>query len=59
MSRMMHMFRKYQYLLLVFFGVLLIIVFVVGDAIQSYMNNMGSGRGGAQADPVEIGRAHV
>ena len=54
MSRMMHMFRKYQYLLLVFFGVLLIIVFVVGDAIQSYMNNMGSGRGGAQADPVVV-----
>ena len=54
MSRMMHMFRKYQYLLLVFFGVLLMIVFVVGDALQSFMNNRGSGGGGREVDPVVV-----
>lgn len=34
MARMMHLFRKYQYILLVVFGVLLMFVFVVGDALQ-------------------------
>jgi len=35
MARMMHLFRKYQYILLVVFGVLLMVVFVVGDALNS------------------------
>ena len=43
MARMMHLFRKYQYILLVVFGVLLMIVFVVGDALQRWASGPGPG----------------
>ena len=37
MSRMMHLFRKYQYMLLIVFGVLLMFVFVIGDALTNLL----------------------
>ena len=55
MSRMMHMFRKYQYMLLIVFGVLLMFVFVIGDAL---MGLMGPGQGGGQPDEVVLTWKH-
>lgn len=52
MSRMMHMFRKYQYMLLIVFGVLLMFVFVIGDAITGLMGNPGRGGGGPSDEVV-------
>jgi hypothetical protein len=43
MASMMHLFRKYQYILLVVFGVLLMVVFVVGDALQRLSSGPGGG----------------
>ena len=54
MSRMMHMFRKYQYMLLIVFGVLLMFVFVIGDALTGLMG--GPGQGGGQTDTVVLNR---
>jgi hypothetical protein len=51
MSRMMHLFRKYQYMLLIVFGVMLMFVFVIGDALTRLTD--GGPRGG-QADPVVL-----
>ncbi len=50
MSRMMHLFRKYQYMLLIVFGVLLMFVFVIGDALTGLS---GGGPGGRE-QPAEI-----
>ena len=44
MSRMMHLFRKYQYMLLIVFGVLLMFVFVIGDALNRMMGTGMPGR---------------
>ena len=44
MSRMMHLFRKYQYVLLIVFGVLLMFVFVIGDALTRLTGGGGGGR---------------
>ena len=52
MSRMMHMFRKYQYMLLIVFGVLLMFVFVIGDALTGLMG--GPGQGGGQPDEIVL-----
>lgn len=52
MSRMMHMFRKYQYMLLIVFGVLLMFVFVIGDALTGLMG--GPGQGSRQPDEVVL-----
>ncbi|MBC8355169.1 MAG: hypothetical protein H8E66_24605 [Planctomycetes bacterium] len=52
MSRMMHLFRKYQYMLLIVFGVLLMFVFVIGDALTRLT---GAGpRRGSQDDGVVL-----
>lgn len=48
MSRMMHLFRKYQYMLLIVFGVLLMFVFVIGDALTR-LSGGGPGRDQASA----------
>ena len=56
MSRMMHMFRKYQYMLLIVFGVLLMFVFVIGDALTGLMS--GPGGGGGQSDEVVLTWKH-
>jgi len=49
---MMHMFRKYQYMLLIVFGVLLMFVFVIGDALTGLMG--GPGQGSRQPDEVVL-----
>jgi hypothetical protein len=56
MSRMMYMFRKYQYMLLIVFGVLLMFVFVIGDALTGLMG--GPGQGGGQPDTVVLTWKH-
>ena len=56
MSRMMHLFRKYQYMLLIVFGVLLMFVFVIGDAIND-LTTMGGG-GTEQAPDVVLTWKH-
>ena len=53
MSRVMHLFRKYQYMLLIVFGVLLMFVFVIGDALTGLMGGPGQG-GSEQADEVVL-----
>ena len=53
MARMMHLFRKYQYMLLVVFGVMLMVVFVVGDALNRVVGS-GGGGGGVTASEVVL-----
>ncbi|MDA1052484.1 MAG: hypothetical protein O3C40_18665 [Planctomycetota bacterium] len=57
MSQMMHLFRKYQYMLLIVFGVLLMFVFVIGDALTNLMGGPGQG-GGGQSDEVVLNWKH-
>lgn len=53
MPKMMHLFRKYQYILLVVFGVLLMFVFIVGDALPRFGPG-GGGGGGGQIDEAVV-----